>query len=109
MRCARGGFDGGFEQQWLAYNRGGSYCWAQPDALGWGRQAIGTPGSIARVATGQCPNILTEARDQCLCLVTAAMGFSMGPLTGLLSKGGNLKGLGKGIALGGTAKVPYLV
>jgi hypothetical protein len=29
-------------------------------------------------------------------------------LTGLLKKGGNQKGLGKGIVLGGTAKVPYL-
>ena len=68
---------------------------------------IGTPRSIARVATGQCPNILTEARGQCPYLLTAAKGFSMEPLTGLLSKGGNRKGLGKGIALGDTAKAQY--
>ena len=69
---------------------------------------IGMPRSIARVATGQCPNILTGARGQCLYLATAAKGFLMEPLTGLLRKGGNRKGLGKGIALGGTAKVLYL-
>ena len=68
---------------------------------------IGMPGSIVRVATGQCPNILTEAKGQCPYLATAVKGFSMEPLTGLVSKGGNRKGLGKGIALGGTAKVPY--
>ena len=41
-------------------------------------------------------------------MATAATGFLMEPLTGLLSKGGNRKGLGKDIALGGTAKVQYL-
>ena len=58
---------------------------------------------------GQCPNILTEARDQCLCLAMVAKGFLMEPSMGLLSKGGNWKELRKGIALGGMAKVPYLV
>ena len=62
------------------------------------------PGSTAKVVTGQCPNILTEARGQCSYLVMAATGFSMEPLTGLLSKGENRKGLGKGIVLGGMAK-----
>ena len=66
---------------------------------------IGTPRSIARVATGQCPNILTEAKEQFLRFAVAVTGFLTEPLTGLLRKGGNRKGLGKDIALGGTAKV----
>jgi hypothetical protein len=35
-------------------------------------------------------------------------GFLMEPLTGLLRKGGNQKGLERGIILGGMAKVLYL-
>ena len=66
---------------------------------------IGTPLSIARVATGQCPNILMEARGQCLYLAMAAKGFLTEPLMDLLSRGGNRKGLGKGTALGGMAMV----
>ena len=68
---------------------------------------IGMPRSIARVATGQYPNILTEARGQCLYLAMAVTDFLTEPLMGLLSKGGNRQGLGKGIALGGMAKAQY--
>ena len=67
------------------------------------------PRSTVRVAMGQCPNILTEARGQFLYLATAATGFLMEPLMGSLRKGGNQRGLGRDIIQGGMAKVLYLV